>query len=251
MRRYSTYLFDLDGVVYRGPEPIPGAIETLNALRDADIVFVTNNSSLTRTDYAQKLRGMGFECEPSQFYTSASATATWIANEMPNATAYVVGSLGLIAELEQAGIRIGEDGDFVVVGIDRDFTYEKLDAAQRAIRKGARFIATNLDSTYPADGGRTQPGAGSLVAAVAAASGQSPIGMGKPEARIVQSLIDRADWNPHDCLVVGDRVDTDIELAYRLGCDSALVLTGVSDGQDLDLHPTYVIDRLEKLLQLD
>ncbi|MER3402938.1 MAG: hypothetical protein C4337_06490 [Armatimonadota bacterium] len=257
--RFETFVFDLDGVVYRGQQVLPHAVATLNRLHEAgrQIFFLTNNSGATREQYAQKLLAMGIPATPEQIITSGWATANYLLKAIPNATVFVVGEPGLKEELVAHGFRLIENPDetlpdAVVVGIDREFTYERLAQAQDAILEGARFIATNTDPTYPAEH-RLLPGAGAVVAAIATASGRKPIVIGKPNSEILMPLIQQRRINPHHTLLVGDRLDTDIALANHLHIPSALVLTGVAQRADLecapmDLLPTWVLNHLGELL---
>lgn len=182
----STLVFDLDGVVWRGDAPIASAITAINRLRAAGkrCLFCTNNSSQTQSTFVEKLASMGLQEVPeADVITSSVATATYLSAQFTGPfLAYVVGSDGISSALQKIGARIVPDGDItdstnvdcVVVGIDREFTYAKLDTAQRLIRRGALFVATNRDATYPVENG-VVPGAGSVVAAVETAAGVLPL----------------------------------------------------------------------------
>ena len=229
MKEYRLYIFDMDGVLFRGDMPVPGARETLDELRrrGAVVRFLTNNSTKTREHNARILREMGFSAQADEVFTSAVATARFLRGS----TAWVLGEPGLFDELRDGGVEVVADGDaeWVVVGLQRDLTYDQIDEAQWRIRSGARFLATNRDVTYPVEK-RVRPGAGMVVAAVAAAAEQEPeVVMGKPEPTMVRMILDEADADPSDALLIGDRLDTDIECARRAGCDSVLVLTGVTE----------------------
>ncbi|MCH8274665.1 MAG: HAD-IIA family hydrolase [Armatimonadetes bacterium] len=251
MKPYRLYIFDLDGVIYRGGEPISGASSALERIRSggAAVRFLTNNSAQTRAAFADKLRGLGFAAEPEEVFSSAYGAARHVAP----GSAFVVGEPGLKAELEGAGARVVEEGgaDWVAVGICRGLTYDLIDEAQWRIRRGARFLATNIDSTYPDEGGRLRPGAGSVVAAVAEAAGRRPeITIGKPEPALALMILEDSGISLNETLLVGDRPDTDIECARRVGCDSALVLTGVTSRADAARavpKPTYVLDSVAGL----
>lgn len=231
MHRYPLYIFDLDGTLYRGSQAIPGAAETLAALRHtgSEIRFLTNNSSQTPQAQAAKLTSMGIQAEPEEVLTSGLGTAIYLADAgLPRA--FVVGELGLIEQLEMKGIRsvVGdEECDTVVVGICRHFTYGLMNEAMQRILKGARFIATNTDATYPMEDG-VVPGAGSVVAAVQTCSGQAPIVIGKPNTLLVEMTLRLSGLQPEDALVVGDRYETDIVSGKDAGCDTLMVLTGVT-----------------------
>jgi 4-nitrophenyl phosphatase len=258
--RFDTFVFDLDGVVYRGKHPLPHATEVLNLLQDSgrQVFFLTNNSGATRQQYAEKLQAMGIEAQPDQFITSAWATALYLQRALnPGARLFVVGEPGLRQELCAAGFEVvdsvePEIPEAVVVGIDRAFSYERLAQAQYAILNGARFIATNADATYPAED-RLLPGAGTMVAAIATATGHKPRIIGKPNPQILQPYIERGQIQSERTLLVGDRLDTDIALANLLHIPCALVLTGVSTREDvacapLEQLPQWVLNDLSELL---
>jgi 4-nitrophenyl phosphatase len=231
MRQYREYIFDLDGTLYRGNEPIPYATETLKELRNrgALIRYITNNSSETINFYQEKLNRLGFEAHSNEIYSSGIGTAKYLTQQKIQ-TAFIVGMPGLAKTLQTQGIQLTNgttQAQAVVVGICRTFTYEWLNQAMQQIRNGATFIATNADKTFPLEGGLLTPGAGSIVAAVQACSGVDPYIVGKPNPFLVQLALQESNIEPHDALAVGDRLDTDIESGKQAGCDSHLVLTGV------------------------
>lgn len=228
MKEYRLYIFDMDGVLFCGDTPVPGARETLAELRrrGAVVRFLTNNSTKTREHNARILLGMGFEAQVEEVFTSAIATARYL----QGSSAWVLGEPGLFEELRSGGVEVVTDGDaeWVVVGLQRNLTYEQIDEAQWRIRCGARFLATNRDATYPVEK-RVRPGAGMVVAAVAAAAEREPeVVIGKPEPTMLRMMLDEAGVDTSEALLIGDRLDTDIECARRAGCDSVLVLTGVT-----------------------
>ncbi len=240
------YVFDLDGVLYRMDDPIPGAAEALERVRGRGALtfFLTNNSSRTRSDYAQKLTRLGIPASPSEVMTSAYATGRMLVEAgAAGKSVYVVGEEGLRYELSAAGMRVvpysDEDTiDYVVAGWDRQFTYTKLTEAHWAIGRGAAFIATNRDATYPDAGGRTLPGGGSVVAAIQTCSGVTPTTVGKPEPYTLDLILRETGTRREECLVVGDRLDTDIALGRRGGVRTALVLTGVTSRADVAAAPS-------------
>jgi HAD superfamily hydrolase (TIGR01457 family) len=243
--RYEAFLFDLDGVLYRGAQAVPGAAAAVRGLRTRGkaIAFVTNNSSATPHEVAGRLRRMGIQARAGEVETSALTTAEVLANRGMT-SAFVIGEEGIRSALETAGVAVvdGEPDavDAVVVGLDRGADYAKLCSAALLVQRGAALIATNPDTTYPAPDGSRWPGAGSLLAAVVAASGASPEIVGKPEPPIFRAALDRAGGGA--ALVIGDRLDTDIAGASRLGWDSLLVLTGIATPTELEasaVKPTY------------
>lgn len=254
------YIFDMDGVLWCMDDPIAGgpeAIARLKARGDA-VYYLTNNSSKTRQDYVEKLARFGIEAEVDEVVTSAYATAQILASEgAAGKRAYVVGEAGLRSELEAVGIQVAavsdtDPVDYVVVGWDRGLSYEKLTNAHLAVMGGAAFVATNRDATYPDAGGRTLPGGGSIVAALATSTALTPRTIGKPEPFTLDLILQLAGRAREECIVVGDRLDTDIELGLRHGARTALVLTGVSTRAEVDTlpadrRPTYVLENLADL----
>lgn len=244
--RYDSFLLDLDGVMYLGDEPIPGAAEAVVRLREMGkgLAFVTNNSSRTPAVVAQHLRTVGVQATPDEVETSGLATATILARRGVR-TAFVVGEEGIRQALVGAGIQLVDQGadraDAVVIGWDRAADYDKLMRASLLVERGAAFIATNADASYPAPGGERWPGAGALLAAVETTVGKKAEVVGKPQAPVLLEALTRAGGGRP--LVVGDRIDTDIAGAAGLGWHSLLVLTGISAAADAaaaDPAPTYV-----------
>lgn len=234
------WVVDLDGVIWLADRPIPHGDEAVARARARGIrlMFVTNNSSLTVGQYVDKLHGMGIDVPPDDIVTSAQAAAGLLE---PGSSAVVCAGGGVPEALEQRGIEARAEGpaDALVVGWHRDFDFSRLTVACRAVWGGARFVATNRDATYPTPDGLL-PGAGSLVAAVAFATGSEPVVAGKPNPPIAELLLARAGG--HVDLVVGDRLDTDGLLAHRLGVPFGLVLSGVTRGhpKEGDVAPAVV-----------
>ena len=258
--------FDLDGVLHRGGVVLPGAVEALDEVRrrGLQVRYVTNNATKHRDSIAAHLQSMGIPADTRDVFSSASATAAWLAERYPAGTrVLVVGEEGLRRELTDAGLvadyagdpALGEPGTpesapgsyaAVVVGLDRGFTYAGLARAHASVRAGALFVATNLDVTLPADG-RILPGAGAVVAAVAAATGQEPVAIGKPNLRLADALAASSGFPAGRTLFVGDRLDTDITFGVQAGMHTALVLTGVSHREDLvgsEVQPDVVLESL-------
>lgn len=246
MKRYRGYLLDLDGTVYRGNRAIPEAVRFVEYLKQSGLPFLylTNNSSQTAETVAERLTRMGLPASPEEVYTSAMATADWLSEREPGgAGVLVIGEEGLRRALTERGFTLtNRDPAYVVVGIDRAFTYDRLAEAARAIRSGAVFVATNRDPALPTEDG-LMPGNGSLVAAVAVASGCEPVVIGKPEPGIVRYALQRLGCEPQETLIVGDNLHTDIEAGANCGMDTLLVLTGYSTREDAErypVRPTYV-----------
>lgn len=261
--------FDLDGVIYRGKTVLPGALTALEAVTAKGLLlrFVTNNATLHRSAVAARLQGMGLPATTEQVLGSAAATAAWLRGHFPPGTRVLaLGEAGLVQELREAGfhaehVLAGHDLGLlplppsvapvqaVAVGLDRELSYESLAAALQAILDGALFVATNIDSTFPAEG-RILPGGGSVVAAVAAAAGREPLVIGKPGLGMAEALMSTTGVEYERMLLVGDRLDTDIEMGLRAGMRTALVLTGITRQEDLERserRPDFVLSSLEDL----
>lgn len=250
MKKYSAYLLDLDGTIYRGSEIIPEAVTFIQNLREARIPFLylTNNSSASPQAVAKRLTGMGLATNPEEVYTSSMATAAYIAEREGEGTPiYLIGETGIEEALKEKGfVLTTEKPKYVIVGIDREFTYEKLAIAATAIRNGATLIATNADAALPTEKGLF-PGNGSLVAAVSVASATQPIVIGKPETIIVEYALAQLGKTKEETLIVGDNLHTDIEAGRKGDLDSLLVLTGYSSKADIEKYeitPTYVEETL-------
>lgn len=240
IQHLQTFVFDLDGVIWRGQTAIEGAVESIAWLKQAGkrCFYCTNNSGLSQDDFVEKLARIGIQTQAQEVITSASATALYLQREMPRGfSAYVIGGQGIIGALQSLGVQVSTGADepartdCVVVGIDRQFSYDKLRVSQKLIHQGARFIATNRDATFPVEGGVT-PGAGSLVAAVETASGTLPVTIGKPEPLMLQLCLETFGLQAHETAMIGDRLDTDIACAHRAGIMGILVETGVSKRAD-------------------
>jgi glycerol 3-phosphatase-2 len=255
--RYDAFLFDLDGVLYRGPDPVPGAAAAVARLRELGkgIAFVTNNSSRTPAAVAQHLVSVGVEASAEEVETSALATGLLLSDRGLR-TAFVIGEDGLRAALATHGIASvhGEPStvDVVVVGLDRSATYETLRVASILVERGASLVASNADGSFPAEDGMAWPGAGALLAAIETTTGVTAEVVGKPHVPIFHAALARAGGGR--ALVIGDRLDTDIAGAVAVGWDSMLVLTGISGREDVGratFAPTYVADDLGVLVQPD
>ena len=253
--RYDAVLFDLDGVLYRGGEPIAHAAEAVSRLREhgTRVAFVTNNSSRTPEAVAERLRGVGVDASVEEVVTSALATAELLAARGIR-DAFVVGGDGLRRALRAAGIAIVDGGvsvpDAVVVGFDPDVTYGGLRDAAVRVARGAAFIGSNPDASFPAADGENWPGAGALIAAIETTTGARAEIVGKPNPPLLRSALDRAGGGAP--LMIGDRLDTDIDGALALGWDAALVLTGVCTAEDARTAspaPTYVLQDLRGLFE--
>ena len=241
---------DLDGVLYRGEAPIADAVEAFRRWDEAGVpyCFVTNNATRTPEDFAAKLTRLGVRTAPAQVVTSPVATADYLRSRWPAGTpVFVLGAAALADAMTQAGFKVTDDGpEVVVVGLDRALTYARLTAAVHAVLAGAALVGTNADPRLPVEGGGFDPGAGSILAAVATATGATPVVVGKPEPRMVEMALERIGTARDATIMIGDQVSTDILAGQRAGLRSVLVTTGVP--RDDAATPDRVVDSLLELL---
>ncbi|MEA3281046.1 MAG: HAD-IIA family hydrolase [Euryarchaeota archaeon] len=275
----KAYILDLDGVIFRGSEVIAGAPDAVNRLLDsARVVFLTNNSTQSRDAVAARLNASGIRCRKSDVITAGYAAAAYIKKRYGAQKIYPIGEAGLIHELkaeghvidqggdgvwvgsngkgsrEDSGEGMGEDvvADFVVVGLDRDFTYEKLRIGLQNILAGAGLIATNTDPLLPVEHGFL-PGAGAIVRALETASGRSAFVIGKPNPPMMDAVIDHLGIPAHECTLIGDRLETDILAGSRYGMKTVLVLSGVDTEESVmqsRVKPDAVIGSIAEVQEL-
>jgi phosphoglycolate/pyridoxal phosphate phosphatase family enzyme len=230
----------MDGVLYRGDNPIKRSASAVAELRKRGkkLIFITNNSATSRLGYVRKLGRMGIPAKKSEIVTSGYATALHLRKNSPHARVFVVGGDGLKTELEEAGVRVlppslSEEATHLVVGLDKGLSYAKITKALQVLLKGADFIATNADPTYPTETGLS-PGAGAVVGALVWCSGREPrVIVGKPFAPILEIALELIGAKPECTAIVGDRLDTDIEAGKKLGLRTVLVLSGVSTREEV------------------
>jgi phosphoglycolate/pyridoxal phosphate phosphatase family enzyme len=253
---YDAYIFDLDGTIYLGEILLPQAAETIAAVRQAGrrTIFLSNNPTKTRLQYAQKLSLMGIPTPLDDIVNSSFVLVQWLLANAPEATLYVVGEEPLIDDLREAGFRFSEhpgEVDIVVASFDRTFAYPKLQIAFDTINAGARLVATNGDRYCPVPGGG-QPDAAAMIAAIEACTNTrcDPI-VGKPSPIMVATIMAMLQLPPARCIMVGDRLETDIAMGIAAGMDTCLVLTGDATRAKLaasGLNPTLVLERIDGLL---
>jgi 4-nitrophenyl phosphatase len=251
-------IVDLDGTVYRGDSPVPGAQDGIEALRDAgvEICFFSNNPTKSREAFADRLRGMGLPVAPDEIESAATVTAAYLADEHATDRIFLVGSSGLRAQLEAADLTLTDDPtacDVLVASYDRGFGYDDMTDGLRALETGAAFVGTDPDVTIPTERG-TVPGSGAIINAIAGVAKREPdIVVGKPSEQALAAALSGFDAAPEDCLVVGDSLDTDIAMGERGGLATALVLTGTTDERTLaasDTTPDHVLDSLGDIERL-
>jgi 4-nitrophenyl phosphatase len=253
LRAVKHVVVDMDGVLYRGTEAIPGTAEFLAFLRQRRIglVLATNNATRTPQQFVDKLAGMGVRVEAHEILTSSQATASYLAGIAPPGTrVFVVGQTGLRMALQEAGFQLVEEqAEFVVAGMDFEICYPRLAEATLQIRAGAHFIGTNPDRTFPSERG-ILPGAGSLLAFLEAATGVRPTIIGKPEKAMMEQALARLGAQSSTAAILGDRLETDILAGQRAGMTTLLVLTGVTTREMLDeseIRPDLVFDDVAHL----
>jgi NagD protein len=246
------FLIDMDGVVYRGSELIPGADRFVRQLLDRQLpfLFLTNNSQRTRRDVVTKLHRLGIDVGESHIFTCAMATARFLASQKPGGTAYVIGEGGLLQALHHNGYSIvDQDPDYVVVGEGRTVSYEMMETAVRMVLNGARLIATNLDPNCPTQAG-LRPGCGAVVAMLETATGRRAFSVGKPSPVMMRMARNELGTDASRTTMIGDTMDTDILGGVQLGYRTILVLSGGTRRADLDTfayRPDIVVESIADL----
>jgi phosphoglycolate/pyridoxal phosphate phosphatase family enzyme len=258
--REMLIIIDLDGVVYRGKKVILQAPNTISRLRERGhgIYFLTNNSALTREGFKQRLSHHGIKCSKEEIMSSGYATTLFLKEKRIRKDIFVIGGEGLVREIKKAGFNVVRRNTHkigcVVVGMDRHFKYHDLCIAQEAILKGAAFVATNADPTYPVEKG-ILPGAGTLVSAIKTASSTPPIIIGKPNPYILKEILKITGIPPAGAILIGDRMSTDIVIGKKCGAKTVLVLTGVTKLSEVkkvrkNEKPDYIIKNISGLLKM-
>jgi HAD superfamily hydrolase (TIGR01450 family) len=263
-RLYQAYAFDLDGTIYLGDHLLPGARRLVEELRRRGLAvrFLSNNPTRDPEQYAEKLERLGLPTPVDEIVNTVVTMTRWLLDNAPGAVVYPISEPPLVRALEKAGIRMSSDPaeiDVVVASYDRTFTYEKLQIAFDAIwyHKRARLVATNPDRFCPFPGGRGEPDCAAIIAAVEACTGvRCEANTGKPDPAMLRAALAGLEVAPGDCVMVGDRLSTDIRMALDTGLAAALVLTGETRAEDLRRlapsdAPGLVLDRIDRLLPPD
>jgi 4-nitrophenyl phosphatase len=258
---YQAYAFDLDGTIYLGDHLLPGARRLIEALRERAIPvrFLSNNPTKDPEQYAEKLAGLGLPTPVEDIVNTVVTMTRWLLEHAPGAVVYPIAEPPLVRSLERAGIRMSEDPaeiDVVIASYDRSFEYRKLQIAFDAIwfHKRARLVATNPDRFCPFPGGRGEPDCAAIIAAIEACTGhRCEATTGKPDPAMLHAALEGLEVDQGDCVMVGDRVSTDIRMALDSGLTAALVLTGETREADLE-HlapsdtPDLILDRVDRLM---
>ncbi|MFX3635499.1 MAG: HAD-IIA family hydrolase [Candidatus Pristimantibacillus sp.] len=257
MKHFSGYIFDLDGTIYLGDELIDGALETIQYLQSENkkLLFLTNKTIDSRANYVDKLNRLGIRVELENLLNPALVTIHYLQENHPGAKVYIIGEEILRQELVSSGIRLAsspEDTDVVVVSWDRDFHYDHLDFAYQSIKRGAAVIATHPDRTCPMPGGDVPDVAG-MMGAIEGTTGQKiAVIMGKPSILTATTALDILQLRADQCLMVGDRLETDIRMGRDAGMSTGLVLTGITRQADVDAtayKPSYIMQSVYDILK--
>lgn len=252
MQPIKNYIIDMDGVLVKGARLIPGADRFIRRLREKGkkYLVLTNNSLYTPRDLAHRLQVIGLEISPECIYTSAMATANFIKSQRPDGTAYVIGESGLSDAIHSVGYVITDlNPDYVVLGETHAYHYETITRAIRLIENGAQFIATNPDVSGPSEHG-TVPGCGAMAALIEKATGKAPFFVGKPNPLMMRSALNYLDAHSEESVMVGDRMDTDIVGGIESGMRTILVLTGVTNREDVQrfpYRPSWVVESVTEI----
>lgn len=241
------YITDMDGVLVRGTSLIPGAAEFIQTLKDREVEYLvlTNNPLYTPRDLAHRLNTMGLKIPQERIFTSAMATARFLQSQRPNGTAYVIGESGLTEAIHNAGYVITDiDPEYVVLGETHTYNIAQITKGIRLIAQGARFIATNPDTSGPSEHGIV-PACGAMAALIEKASGKAPFFVGKPNPLMMRTALNYLGVHSEDTMMVGDRMDTDIVAGVESGMETILVLTGVTTREGVEqfpYRPTHIVD---------
>jgi NagD protein len=250
----KSWLMDMDGVLVREQDPIPGANEFLTRLRELGLPFLllTNNSIYTQRDLAARLRRTGLDVPEESIWTSALATAQFLGDQRPGGTAFVIGESGLTTALHDHGYTISErDPDYVVLGETRTYSFERITQAIRLIADGSRFIATNPDNVGPTAEGPL-PATGSVAALISRATGVEPYYVGKPNPLMMRSALNAIDAHSETTAMIGDRMDTDIVAGLEAGLETILVLSGVTSPGEAERYsylPSRIVESVAELVE--
>ena len=239
MTKPKSYLIDMDGVLLRGRQIIPGADAFINRLkeREAEYLILTNNSMYTPGDLAHRMQSIGLPVTAERIFTSAMATARFLQSQRPNGTAFVIGESGLTEALHAAGYIITTaEPDYVVLGETFAYSLDMITCGIRLTLAGARFIATNPDATGPTESGII-PACGAMAALIERATGVTPFFVGKPNPLMMRSALNYLGVHSEDTIMVGDRMDTDVVAGVESGMDTILVLSGVTQADMVDRFP--------------
>lgn len=248
LRSKKAFICDMDGVIYHGKNLLPGVAEFVEWLKaeNKKFLFLTNNSAMTLRELSNKLAGMGLDVDESHFYTSARATAAFLAKQKPNGTAYVIGDAGIINALYDVGYTINDSNpDYVVVSESDNYDYARICKATKLVNEGAKLIGTNPDVSGPVEGGVLIPATGALMAPIELATGCQAYYVGKPNPLMMRNALTKLECQREETVIVGDRMDTDMIAGIESEISTCLVLSGVSTRENIGrfaYQPDYILD---------
>ena len=249
----SGFIIDMDGVIYHGNRLLPGVTEFLSWLEDSGkkYLFLTNSSERTPRELHEKMERLGINVGEDHFYTSALATASFLANQKPNGSAFIIGDAGLIHAMYSVGYTVNNvNPDYVVVGDTHSYNFEKIEQAVNLVLKGAKLIGTNPDISGPVEDGIT-PSTKALMAPIELASGKKAYYVGKPNPLMMRIALKRLGVKREDAIVIGDRMDTDVRCGLESEIDTLLVLSGITDRKGIDqfpYRPHYILNGVNDLV---
>lgn len=254
LRTKKAFICDMDGVIYHGSKLLQGVPEFVQWLQKEDkkFVFLTNNSARTLRELSEKLARMGLEVDESHFYTSARATATFLASQKAGGSAYVIGDAGIINALYDEGYSINDSyPDYVVVSESANYDYARICHATKLVLNGAKLIGTNPDLTGPTDGGQMIPATGALLAPIELATGAKAYYVGKPNPLMMRNALKKLGCRREETAIIGDRMDTDIIAGVEAEIMTVLVLSGVTKREDLGRFaycPDYILNGVGEII---
>ncbi|MFB6320017.1 HAD-IIA family hydrolase [Saccharicrinis sp. FJH54] len=254
IRNKSGFICDMDGVIYHGNKILDGVKEFVGWLKEENkkFVFLTNSSERTIKELQGKLSRMGLDVGPEHFYTSALATATFLQNQKPNGSAYIIGEAGLINALYNAGYSSNNiDPDYVVMGEARSYSYEVIEKAVNLVNKGAKLVGTNPDLTGPIENG-IAPATKALISPIELATGKQAYFVGKPNPLMMRIALKKLGIQREDTIIIGDRMDTDIVAGIEAEIDTCLVLSGISTTETIKefaYRPHYVLKGVNEIVK--
>ena len=254
IKNKNGFICDMDGVIYHGNKLLPGVKEFVEWLikENKRFLFLTNSSERTRKELQEKLARMGVDVDEKVFYTSALATAAFLASQKPNGSAYIIGEAGLINALYNAGYTVNNiNPDYVVIGDTTSYSFEKISHAVNLVLKGAKLIGTNPDTTGPIENGII-PATKALVAPIEIATGKKAYFIGKPNPLMMRIALRKIECSTEETVIIGDRMDTDIIAGIESEIDTCLVLSGISTRENIDnfpYRPHYILNGVIDLIK--
>jgi NagD protein len=254
IRNKEGFIIDMDGVIYHGNKILPGVIDFLNWLEESGkkYLFLTNSPERTPKELHEKLKRLGINVDEEHFYTSALATATFLASQKPNGSAYIIGDAGLIHAMYSVGYSVNNvNPDYVVVGDTHSYNFEKVELAVNLVIKGAKLIGTNPDVSGPVENGIT-PSTKALIAPIEIATGKKAYYVGKPNPLMMRIALKKLGVKRENTIVIGDRMDTDVRCGLESELETLLVLSGITEVNEIDnfpYRPHYVLNGVIDLVK--